>query len=78
MSCNNKLITTLCHQLERFKKEARRLTKTKNSFPNGDNVSKIIYSKVIQSNPKWSIQKMKGFVEAYDELQSMFLEEYRN
>jgi putative transposase len=64
--------------IERFNKEVRRLTKTKNSFPNEDALSKIVYFKVIQSNSKWSTRKMKGFVQAHDELQEMFLEKYGN
>ncbi len=64
--------------IERFNKEVRRLTKTKNSFPNEDALSKIVYFKVIQSNSKWSTRKMKGFVQAHDEFQEMFLEKYGN
>jgi transposase-like protein len=62
--------------IERFNKEARRLTKTKNSFPNEDALSKILYFKIIQSNSKWSTRKMKGFVQAHDELQELFLKKY--
>jgi len=62
--------------IERFNKEARRLTKTKNSFPNEDALSKILYFKIVQSNSKWSTRKMKGFVQAHDELQEIFLKKY--
>lgn len=64
--------------IERFNKEARRLTKIKNSFPTEDSLSKIIYFKVIDCNSKWSTRKMKGFAQAHEELQNMFLEKYGN
>lgn len=64
--------------IERFNKEARRLTKVKNSFPTEDSLSKIIYFKVIDCNSKWSTRKMKGFAQAHEELQNMFLEKYGN
>jgi len=64
--------------IERFNKEARRLTKIKDSFPTEDSLSKIIYFKVIDCNSKWSTRKMKGFAQAHEELQNMFLEKYGN
>jgi len=66
------------HWIERFNKEAPRLTKIKNSFPTEDSLSKIIYFKVIDCNSKWSTRKMKGFAQAHEELQNMFLEKYGN
>lgn len=64
--------------IERFNKEARRLTKIKDSFPTEDSLSKIIYFKVIDCNSKCSARKMKGFAQAHEELQNMFLEKYGN
>jgi len=62
--------------IERFNKSIRRLTKTKDSFPNENALSKIIYYKVTEHNESWSTRKLKGFAQAYDDLQMKFSERY--
>lgn len=51
--------------IERFNKEVRRLTKTKDSLPTEDVCSKLVY-KIIQYNETWSTKKLRGFTMAYD------------
>lgn len=62
--------------IERFNKEVRRLTKTKDSLPTEDACSKLVYYKVIQYNETWSTKKLRGFAIAYDDLQEMFTLKY--
>lgn len=62
--------------IERFNKSVRRLTKRKDSFPNENALSKLIYYKVTQHNSDWSTRKLKGFAQAYDDLQMKFSERY--
>ena len=62
--------------IERFNKSVRRLTKTKESLPNENALSKLIYYKVTQHNENWSTRKLKGFAQAYDDLQMKFSERY--
>ena len=62
--------------IERFNKEVRRLIKTKDSLPNEEACSKLIYYKVAHYNEKWSSKKLRGFDMAYDELQELFLRKY--
>ena len=62
--------------IERFNKSVRRLTKTKDSLPNENALSKLIYYKVTQHNENWSTRKLKGFAQAYDDLQMKFSERY--
>ncbi|MFU0827156.1 MAG: hypothetical protein ACFWTJ_06390 [Lachnoclostridium sp.] len=58
--------------IERFNKEVRRLIKTKDSLPNEEACSKLVYYKVIHYNESWSTKKLRGFATAYDDLQEMF------
>lgn len=62
--------------IERFNKEVRRVTKTKDSFPNEEACEKLIYFKVTAYNSTWASKKLRGFLTAYDDLQEMFQQRY--
>lgn len=62
--------------IERTIKEIRKRLRPTNSLPNEKAAEKLIYLKVIDYNAKWSTRRMKGFLNAKDEILQLFKERY--
>lgn len=63
--------------IERTIKEIRKRLRPTNSLPNEKAAEKLIYLKVIDYNAKWSTRRMKGFLNAKEEILQLFKERYQ-
>ncbi|WP_018248291.1 IS256 family transposase [Orenia marismortui] len=63
--------------IERTNKEIKKRLKPTNSLPNITAAEKLVYLTVINYNDRWSQRRMKGFLQAKDDIIQLFKERYQ-